>query len=80
MIGAITVSAALVLPITGAGVRWRNINWKAWDRGDPAALIPPGQAPPTEYKVLFDKNTADQKAYDTAWSRSCVCRRACRAS
>ena len=68
LIGAITVAAALVLPIAGAQAfdESKYPNWKGmWDRGGiPPRWTPPGQKAPltAEYQVLFDKNTADQKA------------------
>ena len=67
-IGAITVAAALVLPIVGAQAfdESKYPNWKGmWDRGGiPPRWVGPGQKAPLtpEYQVLFDKNTADQKA------------------
>jgi hypothetical protein len=68
LIGAIAVSAALMATIAGAQAfdESKYPNWKGmWDRnGIPPRWTPPGQTAPLtpEYKVLFDQNTADQKA------------------
>jgi hypothetical protein len=79
LIGAITVAAALMLPIAGAQAfdESKYPNWKGmWDRGGiPPRWIPPGQKAPltAEYQVLFDKNTADQKAGGHGMEPSWMC-------
>jgi ribosomal protein S6E (S10) len=68
MLGAITFTAAVVAAFAGAQAfdDSKYPNWKGmWDRGGiPPRWTPPGQTAPLtpEYKVLFDQNTADQKA------------------
>jgi hypothetical protein len=68
LLGAITLAAALVLPVAGAQAfdESKYPNWKGmWDRnGIPPRWVPAGQRPPLtpEYQALFEQNTRDQKA------------------
>jgi len=79
LIGAITVSAALLLPLVGAQAfdESKYLNWKGmWDRGGiPPRWVQAGQKAPLtpEYQVLFDKNTADQKAGGHGMEPSWMC-------
>jgi hypothetical protein len=68
LIGTFTVAAALAMTIASAPAfdESKYPNWKGmWDRGGiPPRWTPAGQKAPLtpEYQVLFDQNTADQKA------------------
>ena len=79
LIGVITVSAALLAPMAGAQAfdESKYPNWKGmWDRGGiPPRWVQAGQKAPLtpEYQVLFDKNTADQKAGGHGMEPSWMC-------